>query len=251
MISKRDVINFNSIYIAIIFLLIWEFSSRLGFVNALFVSSPSEIAAAEMYLIYSGKLWPYFLTSMTFLLTGLSLALFIGFFIGLFIGSYKKVDKAIMPFILILNAMPMIAVMPLLILWFGIGFTSKIIIVFMLSIVPIIMNTVDGVKNTDEKYIYMAKSFGADQYFIISEIFFHNTLPYVFSGFRNAIGRGVVGVVIADLFGASNGLGYLISLYGGMFQTSKVMAVLLILLSITLTLTFLTDIMEKRIINYN
>jgi NitT/TauT family transport system permease protein len=233
------------------FLLGWELISRMGLISKLFTSRPSEILSAGLQLTADGIFWQHFWISMETLFSGLLLAACCGLFLGILIGASKKTYEFFRPFIFAANALPVVAVIPIIILWFGIGFFAKIFIVFFMAVIPILINTIDGVRNIDQKLIVMAKSLHASNFFMLKKIMFPGALPQSFTGLKSAVGRSIVALVLSEVFGYGKGLGYLISSYGAAFQTARLMFVLLILLAISLTLTKLLVIIEKRMLVYN
>lgn len=241
--------NWRSISAVAAFLIAWELSARLGLANKLFVSMPSDIVAALWELFSSGKIIPHIIASLQTLVAGFSLALFFGVVVGIIIGYFSKLHEFLRPFLYAASALPVVTMIPLVILWFGIGMGAKIFVVFFMALVPILINTIDGAKRTEKNILAMAKSFGANDFFILKKVVFFSTLPYMLTGIRSAIGRSIIGLVVSEAFGNGKGIGFLIMLYGGVFQTARLMALILMLIAFSLTVVTIFGIIEKRLIN--
>lgn len=239
-----------SILSVFIFFAVWEFISRLKLIDPLFISSPSKVFLAGLELIRSGEIFPHLFISMEALLSGLFLAVIFGVIAGLLVGSNKFLYKIFSPYIYTLNSLPIVAVIPLIIIWLGIGMYAKIAIVFIMALKPILINVTDGVKNVDAKLIGMAKSFGADGFSVLRTVTFFSILPFSLSGLRISVGRGITGLVVGEAFGYGKGLGFLVSFYGANFQTSRLIFVIILLLVISMSLIGLVKFTEKKVIRW-
>jgi ABC-type nitrate/sulfonate/bicarbonate transport system permease component len=233
-----------------IFFVVWEIISRMKFVDPLFISSPSKVILAGYSLTSSGEIFPHLFASIESLLAGLFLAVFFGVVAGLLISSDKILYKLFSPYVYALNSLPTIAIIPLIIIWLGIGIYAKIGIVFLMALKPILINTIDGVRNIDIRLIGMAKSFGAEKLFILKTIVFFSILGFVFSGIRISIGRSITGLVVGEAFGYGKGLGFLVSFYGMTFNTSRLMFVVLVLLAISIALSEFVFLAEKKLLKW-
>lgn len=251
--NKTDKIRsgyFLSSLSVLVFLAVWEIVGRLEIINPIFISYPSEVFAAGFELVKSGKIIPHFIASVKALLAGLFLAVAAGGPGGLILGTNKNLYDFFRPFVFTLNALPKVAAVPLIIIWFGFGIVSKIAVVFLMALPSILINSLDAAKNIDKEFLEMAKSFKAGRLFVLKSITFFGSLPFVFSGIRVAIGKAVIGLVIAEVFGYGIGLGYLAVFYGQNFQTGRLMFVILLLLSITLALSGLLAVLERLVIKW-
>ncbi len=243
--NKQIIVNIISLSF---FLMLWQVISYFKIINPLFLSSPLAIFAEGYSFIKTGYIFPYFLSSMEFFLLGLSLSAISALVLGFLIGTNERLLAIFDPYIQSLNSLPLIAVVPLLMIWFGIGLNFKIAAVFILSFTPMIINVIAGIKNTDKKLIRMAKSFGASKFYIIKNVVFYSTLPFIFSGLKISVGRAVVAMVIADLFGRSTGLGYLVVFYGMGYQTAKLMFVVFVLFMINFFLIYLINKTSQKML---
>ncbi len=196
--------------------------------NKIILPPLSSVLKADYTLFASGMIWPHLeITTIEFLI-GLAIAIAIGIPVGLLMGWTRKVNFALDPLLSMTYSIPFIAVIPLIILWFGIGITSKIVTVVFIAIFPIILNTMTGVKRADESLLKVGKSFGASKWNLFSTVVVPGAFPYILSGLRLALGRALVGAIAAELVASTAGLGWLIARYGGTFQTDKMLAVILV-----------------------
>ena len=183
----------------------WEILGRD--INPVFGSYPSAIAEAFWQLARTGKLWTALLDSLRPFLLGYGLAIVVGIPIGLVIGRFRTVEAAIGISITAGYAMPLVALVPLLVLWLGLGFAVKVAVVFLMSVFPICINTWLGVTAVPKTLIEVGKSFVAPDAVILHRIILPATLPYIMAGIRLAVGRAVVAMVIAEFFTSISGLG--------------------------------------------
>lgn len=239
-----------SIISILVFFVLWEIVARLNLISPLFISSPSKIYKAGSVLVLSGEIFPHVWISLKAYFMGFFAGIVLGVSGGLVIGYNRYLYKIFLPYVLALNSLPTIAIIPLVIIWFGIGIQAKIIIVLLMTVKPILINTINAVINTDKNMIKMAKSFGASHYQILSGIVFFSALPFVFSSLQMAIGRGITGLVVGEMFGYGKGLGFLVSFYGNTFQTPRLMFVVMILLVISLTISRIVYAIERKVIKW-
>src|ERR1700685_1273795 len=191
-------------------LLLWELISRFLVDNALFLAAPSQIALAIYNLAVSGELWHHMGISAAEFALGYVIASILGIALGLAMASSVTMKQALQPWVSGLYATPTIALAPLFILWFGIGIWSKVIVVISLVLFPVAINTEAGLRTTSERLIEMLRSFGATKRQIFYKISLPSALPFILTGLKLGIGRGLIGVVVAELFGSRVGLGRLI-----------------------------------------
>ncbi|MDD2822457.1 MAG: ABC transporter permease [Candidatus Daviesbacteria bacterium] len=231
---------------ALIFLTIWEIITRTKIINPIFLSPPTEILQTEWILFTSGKIFPHLFISLQEFSLGFAIAIILGVSLGLLIGWYKKIEALTSSLIYSLYSTPNIALLPLIIIWTGLGIWSKIIVVFLGAFFPILINTIAGVKNLDPNLVSLARSFGATESQIFKTIIFPASLPYILTGFKLAIPRAMIGMIIGEFFVSNQGLGYLITFYGSTFQTAEILAVVVIVVIISVSLTKLLSYLEKH-----
>ena len=225
--SNRDL-NLLGAAAVLAFFLFWELLAWSGFIKPIFISSPSAIFKAALWLSSHG-LWNDILVSFTEFAVGFLAACVIAVPLGLIIGWYPRLNAVFDPFVTALNAMPRVALIPLIILWLGIGMESKVALVFLGAFFPLILNVMLGVKTVDEILLNCARSFGARDRQIFLTVIVPSSLPFIIAGMRLAVGRSLVGVVVAELVASNAGLGHLIYVAGSTFQTDKLFVGILIL----------------------
>jgi NitT/TauT family transport system permease protein len=229
----------------ILVLAIWEWLGPL--VNPILFSHPSKIAVAFYELTVSGELPYYALESLEILACGLVFAIIVGVPLAVLMARVKPIDWALDWPINALYSTPMVALVPLLVLWFGIYMQAKIIVVFLFAVFPILINTYQGVRECDKNMLEVARSFRSPEWKIWQDVLLPFALPYIAAGVRLAIGRGLVGMVIAEFYTTISGLGYMISRYANVFETDKTFVPVLLLMFLGIALTSGLKWVERRI----
>jgi NitT/TauT family transport system permease protein len=224
---------------------VWEIFGRD--INPVFGSYPSAIAEAFWELARSGKLWAAMLDSLRPFLLGYGLAIVIGVPVGLIIGRFRVVEAAIGIYITAGYAMPLVALVPLLVLWLGLGFAVKAAVVFLMSVFPICINTWLGVTAVPKSLIEVGKSFVAPNTVILRRIILPATLPYIMAGIRLAVGRAVVAMVIAEFFTTISGLGAIIINSANNFDTATMFVPIVVLMVMAIGLNGLIGLVERRV----
>jgi NitT/TauT family transport system permease protein len=215
----------------------WEMLGRQ--VDPLFMSYPSAIARAAVVMIQSGELGAALLSSIQTLVIGFTLASVIGLVLGLLTGRYKLVDAATDWLVNALYSTPLVAILPLVILWFGLGDTAKLFIVTLLAVFPVLINTAAGVRNVPTQLVDVGTAFAANERQIFMKIILPATMPYMMTGLRLGIGRAIIGMVVAEFFTAITGLGALIVKYGNQYDTASMFVPILMLMMLGIALTML------------
>lgn len=214
---------------------------------ALFFTTPSKIGATLYGLLAGGQIQEHFYVSAIAFLSGLSIAIVVGIPFGMFMGRSGTLDALLDPYVTALNATPRLVWLPLLILWFGIGIWSKIMIVFVGALFPLLINTYAGVKNFDRVLVNMVRSFGANEWQVMKVVILPNSVPYIIVGLRLAIGRAILGVVVGEFFGASKGLGFMIASAATNYKVDVVFAGVAIFMALSLVLTLSVKKIESRL----
>ena len=190
---------------------IWEFVSRVIVGSKLFLAAPTQVLYALYELIRTGEIWKHVWISALEFFIGYFIACFLGVVLGFLMSGFKPCKQAMQPWVSGLYATPTVALAPLFILWFGIGIVSKVMVVTLLVLFPVVINTEAGLRNTSQNLVETVRAFGATPQQIFFKVALPSALPFIFAGFKLGIGRGLIGVVVAELFGARAGLGQLIS----------------------------------------
>jgi NitT/TauT family transport system permease protein len=219
--TKKSKINPTVVKLVtlVIVLSVWEIGGR--YINPLFLATPSSIAVAFVELISSGELISAFFSSLLALVLGVSLAIVFGIAIGVAMGRVRMVEYILEPYVNALYSTPSIALIPLFILWFGVGLQAKVIIIFTLSVFIVIINTYTGVKNMSQSIVEIGIAFGASERQAFRMIILPAALPFIMTGLRLAVGRAILAVIVAEFFTSIAGLGGMIVKYGNFFATAK------------------------------
>jgi NitT/TauT family transport system permease protein len=224
--------------VIVLFLIGWELLFQFKVVNPLFISAPSRVVLAGIAISSDGTLLHHLNISAKEFVFGYGAAVAIGFPVGIILGWFKFARSTFGPFIAAMQATPRIALMPLFIIWFGLGITSKIIIVLLSAIFPLIVNLQVAMSTIDADLVQVARSYGATRWQIFRTIALPTSLPFLITGLRLAAGRGLLGVIVAEVFGGAAGIGYMIQYAGSTFQTDKVFAGVLVVAATGITLDF-------------
>jgi NitT/TauT family transport system permease protein len=229
----------------ILLLVLWETLGPL--VNPIFFSYPSKIAVAFYRLTLSGELPHFLLQSLEVLVLGLSVAIVVGIPLAVLMARVRPVDWALDLPINALYATPMVALVPVLVLWFGIYLKAKIIVVFLFAVFPILINTYQGVRECDKNMIEVARSFRSSEWQMWQDVLLPFAVPYIAAGIRLAIGRGLVGMIIAEFYTTISGLGFMITRYANVFEMDKTFVPVIVLMVLGVALTALLKRLERRI----
>ncbi len=223
----------------------WEYFGRQT--NPILFTYPTAVANAAVKMIASGELWKYLSQSLIVLFAGLGLAAFFGIALGLVMARFWVVDLALDTYITALYSIPSVALVPVLVLWFGFEITAKTAVVFLFTFFPIVINTYQGVKNVDDRLIEVGRAFRCNERDLWIHIVLPAAVPFVVAGLRLAIGRGLIGMVLADLYTAITGIGYLISRYASTYRTDAMFVPIVTLGMLGITLTGLLRFVERRV----
>jgi NitT/TauT family transport system permease protein len=229
-------------------LLLWEVLSRFVVANPLFLAAPSQILAAIWHLGVTGELWRHISISSIEFVIGYLIASVLGVLAGLAMANSVMAKQAMSPWISGLYATPTIALAPLFILWFGIGIWSKVLIVILLVFFPVAINTEAGLRTTSERLVEMLRSFGATPRQIFFKVALPSALPFILAGLKLGIGRGLIGVVVAELFGSRAGLGRLISAAADSFNMPELFAGVVVLAVAGILMTAGFSKLEARLV---
>jgi ABC-type nitrate/sulfonate/bicarbonate transport system permease component len=234
----------------LVLLVAWELVPHVFTMSAgtkLFFTTPSQIAGALWKMFATGTIWAPLGVSASGFALGLGLAIAVGIPLGVLLGRSQTLNAMLDPFITAFNATPRLVFLPLLLLWFGIGMWSKVAIVFIGALFPILINTYEGVRNADKVLINVVRAFGAKEWDIARLVVLPNALPYVVAGLRLGIGRAVLGVVVAEFFGSEQGLGVIMVQASGRYQVDIVFAGLIVFAALSLAMTGLVKLIEDRL----
>lgn len=229
----------------VIVLIAWELYGRS--VNPVLFTYPTAVVRAFVELTASGELWQYLQQSLLVLVYGLGSATLVGIPLGVAMARFKWLDYAIDTYVSALYSMPMVAVVPLLVLWFGFDIKAKAVVVFLFCLFPILINTYQGVKNVDPRLLEVARSFRSTEAQLWRDLVIPSALPFIVAGLRLAVGRGLVGLVIAEFYTSIAGLGYMIVKYANSFQTDKLFVPIVVLMVMGVVLMEVLKHLQARL----
>jgi NitT/TauT family transport system permease protein len=229
-------------------LLLWELVSRLVVANPLFLAAPTQIIDAIWSLTVSGQMERHVTISAIEFALGYVIASVIGIGFGFGMANSARFKQALQPWISGLYATPTIALAPLFILWLGIGIWSKVLVVIFLVLFPVTINTEAGLRQTSERLVEMLRSFGASERQIFFKVSLPSALPFILAGLKLGIGRGLIGVVVAELFGSRAGLGRLISQSADAFNMPELFAGVIVLAVAGIAMTAGFGWLEKKLV---
>lgn len=229
-------------------LAIWELLSRYLVANALFLAGPSQIVRALISLAESGQLGHHIAVSALEFVLGYVIASVIGVALGLTMAASVNAKQALEPWISGFYATPTVALAPLFILWLGVGVWSKVVVVVSLVLFPVTINTEAGIRTTSERLIEMLRSFGASRRQIFIKVSLPSAMPFILVGLKLGIGRGLIGVVVAELFGSRAGLGQLISQSADSFNMPNLFAAVVVLAVAGIVLTAAFGWLEGKLV---
>jgi NitT/TauT family transport system permease protein len=230
----------------ILFLAFWEVSVLAGWANPLFTSSPSRIFAAGFEMFADGSIFPDLAVSGEEFALGYGLAVIVGVPFGILMGWYSRLNAVLDPFVNALYATPRIALMPLIIIWFGVDLSAKIAIIFLSTVFPILVNTMTGVRTMERDFVKVARSFGASDGQLFLTVALPSSVPNLLTGLRLGLGHALIGIVVGEMYGASAGIGFMMQSAGATFQTDKVMVGIIIIAAAGMAMTQILKMIEKR-----
>lgn len=231
-------------------LLVWEAVPHVITLSrgmSLFFTTPSLIIAELYEMIATGAIWPALRFSATAFTLGLGISIVIALPLGVLLGRSNRLNAMFDPFITAFNATPRLVFLPIVLVWFGIGMKSVVIIVTIGAVFPLLINTYAGVRNADRLLINVVRSFGGSEWQVNKLVVLPNSIPFIVAGLRLAIGRAVLGIVIAEFFGGSTeGVGVIMVNAAGKFQVDTVFAGLIIFMILSLIMTGAVKVLEAR-----
>ncbi|MGZ3310850.1 MAG: ABC transporter permease [Xanthobacteraceae bacterium] len=226
-------------------LTLWEVAAWN--VDPVLFTSPTKVAVAAYEMVLSGELWTYLWPSLVVLGIGFALAVVFGIAIGLLLARFWVLDVALTVSITFLYSIPSVALVPLIVLWAGFDTTAKVIILFLFAFFPMVINTYQGVKSVDPKLLEVGRAFRCSERQLWWNIVLPAALPFIVTGLRLALGRALIGMVLADLYTAISGIGYLIVRTASTYQVDKMFVPIVTLGLLGVTFTALLRLAEKYV----
>jgi ABC-type nitrate/sulfonate/bicarbonate transport system permease component len=225
---------------------VWQAIWSSGRISPLFFTGPSAVVTRFREEWTHGRLKQDMIYSGTNFLIGVGLAIAAGVVLGVIIGWYRRLAMVVEPFVNALYATPRVALIPLILIWFGIGMWSKVFIVFINAFFPVLINTIGGIRATDADLLRAARAFCASDRQIFKTVAIPGAVPFILTGVRQSVALGLIGVVVGEMFGGSQGIGYMVNYGGQTFQTDTVFLGVVIIALAGIILTWLAEQLEKR-----
>lgn len=247
---KQVLVHNIGVGTVILVLAVWEILYQAGVINPIFMSAPSQIVKVGYELTLSGVLTENLLFTIGNFFVGFSLAALVGVTVGLITGWYKPLGKAFDPFLTAMLGTPRIVLLPLITLWVGVGFSSKVLIVFLAGVFPIILNTMTGVKNLDPNLTRVSNAFGASAIQTFITVALPGALPQIVSGLRVGIGQSLVGVIAAEMFVSTGGVGYFVAQSSANFNIDRVFVGIVVIIIMGMTITHSVKWLESRLLKH-
>ena len=245
---QKSYPNWVSIVSILCLLAIWELICQSGVVSSLFLPAPTAIISALLQMIADGEIGVSLAASLYRILAGFFIGSLIGLTVGLVTGTSALMDKIGTPIVNAIYPIPKIALLPLFILWLGIGELSKVTIIALGVFFPVAMNTYSGVKNVDTLLLKVAASFNASWWMTMKSVVLPNALPMIFAGLRLAAGTSLLLLVAAEMIAAQVGIGALILHYGDLMITDRLMAGVIVLSLLGLVFNLILQFLERKAI---
>ena len=245
---QKSYPNWVSVVSILCLLVIWELICQSGIVSSLFLPAPTAIISALLHMIADGEIGVSLAASLYRILAGFFIGSLVGLAVGLVTGTSALMDKIGTPIVNAIYPIPKIALLPLFILWLGIGELSKVTIIALGVFFPVAMNTYSGVKNVDTLLLKVAASFNASWWMTMKSVVLPNALPMIFAGLRLAAGTSLLLLVAAEMIAAQVGIGALILHYGDLMITDRLMAGVIVLSLLGLVFNLILQFLEHKAI---
>jgi ABC-type nitrate/sulfonate/bicarbonate transport system permease component len=228
-----------------VFLCVWEyFGARI---DPLFLAAPSKIAQATMEMIASGELLQALLSTLYPFTVGMAISIVGGIAIGVAMAQWRLVEYILDPFVNAMYSIPRVALVPLIMLWAGLGVSSKIIILVSIAIFPVIINTFAGIRDVRQSMIEVGRAYCATDMQIFFKIIVPSAVPFLMTGIRLSVGLGIIGIVVAEFFTAQTGLGGIIIRYANLFATARMFVPIIVIGLLGVVLTEVVRAIEVRL----
>lgn len=207
-------------------LIAWQWSGL--YLNPILISTPAEVAQDLVQLFARGVIFEPLLESLEEVVIGGVIGIVAGIGIGVLMGRYAVVEKVLSPFVNFLNATPLVVIIPLVIIWLGISQNARLLFIFLITLWPILLNTLAGMHNVNRGYVEVANAFGLSEFQMLWRISLPASVPYILAGARVAAGLAIIGMIVSEMEVSLTGLGYLLITFGNSFLTGDLLAVVFI-----------------------
>ena len=235
----------------LVLLAAWQICAVTGVVDVHISSDPSQVAREEITLFGNGTIWGPIGNTAAEVGWALAIIVVVGIPLGIILGRVTPLRQMTEPIVSILNSVPYVLFLPLIIFWFGLGETARVLVVVWAGILPLIINTTAGVRNINVDYLRVGRVFSVSRLRFFASILLPATMPFILTGVRLAVARALVGAIVVEFFLSSNGLGYFVQSETSNFQMSAAMAGIVVMAVAALLLTRLIGVVEKRVISWS
>jgi sulfonate transport system permease protein len=229
------------------FLTVWEIAPRVGMADVTYTSQPSRVIAASLEIVRNGVFFHDISVSLSEFAVGFALAVVVGVPLGLLLGRVSILQYILDPPIMAIYATPHLALLPIIVVWLGIGMQSKIAVAFIGGVIPILVNSMAGVREVDRSWVIAARSFCASEWDVLAKVILPAALPGVIMGIRLGLSRSVLGVVVAEMYQSQAGIGNEIMRYGSEFRTDLLLFDVLLVSLFGFTATWAVRALEERL----
>jgi ABC-type nitrate/sulfonate/bicarbonate transport system permease component len=243
--KKPIWVTISQIAIVIAILAGTEIAVSGGYINKIFLASPSQIADEFIYMIQQNELWPHIIITLQEAIVGYGISAITGIVIGVFFVTFPKIETLFTPFFSAIMAVPKTAIMPLLVVWFGIGFKSKVVMVFLFCMFTVLFNTVSGAKQAREEHLKVAKVFKATRTQIVFKVMIPSALPSIFTGLRVTAATAITGVIFAEMTAAKGGAGFLLNESQAVLNTPRLYLVIIIVTILSVLFVNIVNLTER------
>jgi ABC-type nitrate/sulfonate/bicarbonate transport system permease component len=249
--SRRTFTRTQRILFSIVnltlFAVAWQLAPTVLGVPKLFLPKLSEVLAEIPRMHAEGVLIDNVLISLRVYLIGMALAIIVAVPLGLLLGGVKVLDRALSPYLWVIYTTPLIILMPLILLWVGINNTARILLVFISALPAVVVVVMEGVKTVDISLLKAARSFGADKLRLFTHVVLPSTVPFIGTGVKMGVSRGLIGLFVGELFTSANGIGYVIELATKVFNTARVFAMLAMFVAFSIAMVGASQYVERKL----
>lgn len=242
--ARRWLIGVGAIIAALV---VWQLVGDLGIVQKAYIGAPVSTLVAGKTMVADGELWSNSQNSLIAFAIGFGLSILIGVPVGLAMGWSRTVRQLAQPPIMTLYVTPRLALLPVIVVWLGIGVRSTIVVVMIGAVIPIVINAMTGVRDVDAKLVQVGRSFGASRLDLFRKILLPSATPLILSGIRLAVGAAVLGVVVSEMYVSTVGIGNLIVSYGQVYRTNYIVFLVALVAAFGWVMSMLVGLIERRV----
>jgi NitT/TauT family transport system permease protein len=243
--TRADILI--SLGAAVVLLLVWEVFCQFYRIPQVVLPAPSQVMRELWLLFASGRIWPHLGITLLEILVGFGLGAASALVIGALIAMFRIVDRIVFPYIIALQAMPKVAIAPLLIIWFGFGLQSKVLMTAVIAFFPVLVNTVVGLKSVEQDRLDLMQALDARPWQTFRFVRLPTALPFIFAGLDVSAVLSVIGAIVGEFVGATGGLGYILLAYNADLRIAAMFAVLIVLAVIGIALHLAVLLVQRKV----